>query len=158
MPTRRLESKILKLFTKLGVASIGRDDDDRIFFERVAMHYRLLTVVFLLMFVIGCGEKVEPSKELIKLKGMSAGDVAFTYDAIVAMSDTELDAEIVSLRERLRKKRAGLPPSAAGASVGGGGGDEKLESDEDPDPDADLTVEYMALPLEVMLQEQERRK
>lgn len=121
------------------------------------MYYRLFIVAILLMFVVGCAEKVEPSKEAIKLQGMSSDDVVYTYDVIVAMSDTELDEKIVDLRERLRKKRSALPPSAAGASVGGGEG-EKLEAEGDPDPDANVTVEFLALSFEVMKQEQERRK
>ena len=126
------------------------------------MDYRLLTMFFVLVLAVGCGEKVEPTKEAILLQGKSPDEVLYTFEAIVAMSDSELTEKTNSLRERLNKKRSSMPSSAAGASIGGGSEGEKVdestEADEPLDPDADVSVEFLALPFEVMQQQQELRK
>lgn len=121
------------------------------------MFYRLLIFACLIVITAGCGVKVEPSKEAVKLQGMSADEVAYTYDAIVAMSDAELAENFKSLNEQLTNKRNALPPSAGGASVGGGE-TEVLETETTTTEDDGVTVESLALPLEVMKQEMNNRK
>lgn len=127
------------------------------------MVYRLITIVCLLMFVAGCGKKVEPTKEVITLQGKSADEVAYTHSEIVAMSDADLAKNISDLRAKLQVKRSTMAPSAGGASVGGGA-DSLVESDTEgtdtaaPAEDDGVTVVFLALPLEVMTQEQASRK
>ena len=122
------------------------------------MIYRLFPVIVLLIFVIGCSKAKELSKEARSLQSKAPDAVVYTYDQIIAMSDAELDKNFSELSERLRERRKTLPKSAGGASVGGG---ETSAAGGDPEPpasDDDVTIESLALPLEVMKQEKARRE
>ena len=112
------------------------------------MYYRLLIALPLLIFVIGCSPEL--SAEAKKLKAESPDE----YSKIVAMSDADLTAAISELSVRLREKRSTLPKSVAGASVG----PTTLEQPDKPEnppakaPDDGVSVQSLALPLEVMQQ------
>ena len=101
------------------------------------------------------GEK--PSKEFEELKSKKPEEVAFTLDQIMKMSKDELSNNIADLSKKLTSKRANLAPSFGAGTMGGGGnssqgkeqGEEKKEGEEE---EKELSVEAMALPLEVMKQ------
>ena len=95
------------------------------------------------------GEKL--TKEVEEIKGKSADEVAFTYEAIMKMSREELTTNIKELSQRLSAKRKSLPPSLGGARVGGGG-----QPDDGADKD-EVSIASLALPLEVMRQVLEKK-
>lgn len=112
--------------------------------------------LFLLFVVssIGCNTK-ELTKEAKELQSKTADEVAFTYDAILAMSKEDLTANIKSLSDRLAKKRSTMPSSAAGATFGSSAQPEIDDKGTDvpaTGEDADVSIAYLALPYEVMKQ------
>ena len=89
-----------------------------------------------------------PTQEVEELKKYSADEVAFTFDAIMAMSDADLKKNIAELTDKLVEVRKNLPPSFGAGSMGGSPDGEG----EDAAKPKLTDVQQLALPLEVMQQ------
>lgn len=122
------------------------------------MYYRILIPAMLVMFAIGCGGTPDTlTPEALELQSSSPDK----YAEILAMSDEELTTSMKELTQKLTEKRSKLPPSLGQSKVGGGA---TMKSSEGADPvgvdlsDDGESIVSMALPLEVMRQEQNRRE
>ena len=101
----------------------------------------------------------EPSKEILELQGKTAEEVVFTYDAIMKMTDEDLNKNIKEVSQQLASMRESLPPSIGGASAGASEPPEDKSTDDPVSADQDkVTIPFLALPLEVMRQIAESRK
>lgn len=116
----------------------------------------IFATLCLFVLVVGCSTP-EPTKEVKELKTKTAEEVAYTYEAIMAMSSEDLNKNIKELSDQLEARRKNLPPSLAGMSVGSSEPETKANV-EDSATELEKPISYLALPLEVMKQTAESKK